>query len=306
MNKTQVTIAICTYNRGEVLRLCLESLIQYLPKKESIPVILVDNASTDHTQNIAQEYLGQLNLQILSETEAGLSRARNKAIMHTSTEYIVYLDDDAKITENWYASIVEGINKYNPCFFGGPYKPFYLSNKPQWFDDLYGSAYIKRREGFLKDEEFVSGGNMGWKVNLLKELGGFPVDLGMIGNTVGLGEETYLQRKVRVVHPKSKGVFLPNMLMMHLVADYKLSLPYWIHRSWVHGRQDELILEKGKPLTVKWLAIEAYRLIFYSILLPFRDRQQFPHWKSYAMKYLCVRVKIWGRLYSKIFGVPKF
>ncbi|MCC5876814.1 MAG: glycosyltransferase family 2 protein, partial [Candidatus Sumerlaeia bacterium] len=149
------TICICTHNRAPHLRRCLQSLVDHMPEGMTVPVMVVDNASTDDTSAVAEEFMGSLDLVCQFAPDPGLSRARNVGWRACRTEYIVYLDDDARATPQWIPAIARGLDSYQPDYFGGPYVPFYLDEKPDWFLDKYGSMYLDRREGVLSPGELL-------------------------------------------------------------------------------------------------------------------------------------------------------
>ena len=58
-NNPLLTIAIPTYNRAQLLRLCLDRIIhQAQASTEEIEIIVSNNASTDNTKEVALSYLG--------------------------------------------------------------------------------------------------------------------------------------------------------------------------------------------------------------------------------------------------------
>lgn len=52
-----LSICIPTYNRAVCLAKCLESIVSQLPLEQPVEICISDNASTDHTQEIAMAYV---------------------------------------------------------------------------------------------------------------------------------------------------------------------------------------------------------------------------------------------------------
>ena len=77
MPQLPFTICICTRNRAEDLRRCLQSLADHMPADLRVPVLVVDNGSTDDTRPVAQSFAGSLDLALIEAPVPGLSRARN-------------------------------------------------------------------------------------------------------------------------------------------------------------------------------------------------------------------------------------
>ena len=97
----RISACICTYNREKYLRKSIEALLsQSLPASE-FEVIVIDNASTDQTKQICQDYRSHPNFRYIYEARSGVSYARNRAYQEAKSPYIAYLDDDAIPTRFW-------------------------------------------------------------------------------------------------------------------------------------------------------------------------------------------------------------
>ena len=81
------TVAICTWNRSQLLAQTLHHLTQ-IECDEPWEVVLVDNNSSDETPEVADSYKCELDLRYVKEEKQGHSHARNKAIMEARGEWI--------------------------------------------------------------------------------------------------------------------------------------------------------------------------------------------------------------------------
>ena len=67
-------------------------------------IMIVDNASTDETALVAGKLAASHPaVKALREDELGLSAARNCALQHAGSEYVLFLDDDAVAEPGWLA-----------------------------------------------------------------------------------------------------------------------------------------------------------------------------------------------------------
>lgn len=90
------TVVICTRNRPELLRKCLEAIARLGRTPDEI--IVVDNTSGDkETESVATEF----SVRYLLEPVPGLSRARNRGLSESKSEIVAYIDDDAIPHERW-------------------------------------------------------------------------------------------------------------------------------------------------------------------------------------------------------------
>lgn len=89
-----VSIALCTYNGGANLKAQLDSILsQTYPVTE---IVIVDDCSTDNTQEILQAYAAkQKNMHVhINESNLGFNKNFEKAISLCGGEYIAICDQD--------------------------------------------------------------------------------------------------------------------------------------------------------------------------------------------------------------------
>ena len=137
MNETpEISVAVCTYNRADVLPKCLESLANQSANKELFEVLIIDNNSTDETKKLAEDFCKEhRNFSYIFEEKQGLSQARNRAIDEAKGTYLAYIDDDAIADREWVKSIFDCFNQTNADVLGGPVKSFIDTEKiPRFYD----------------------------------------------------------------------------------------------------------------------------------------------------------------------------
>jgi len=99
VNNFIVSVVIATRNRAESLRDTLASLTRQSRKPDE--VIVVDNASSDHTKDVALNFIDSLNLKYIYEAKRGIPYARNTGIQNARGDIIAFIDDDCVADENW-------------------------------------------------------------------------------------------------------------------------------------------------------------------------------------------------------------
>ena len=129
-----ITIAICTFNRAESLRRTLDSLVAMrVPSDLSWEIVIVNNNSTDHTDEVISEYVGRLPVRWEFEPRPGKSNARNRAIDVAKGEYIVWTDDDVVVDTGWLTAYVEAFRRWpEAAVFGGRIMPRYEAPVAKW------------------------------------------------------------------------------------------------------------------------------------------------------------------------------
>ena len=130
----KVSIIIPAYNVGHVLSTCLETVISQTFK--DIEIIVVDDGSTDDTEKIIKKYaaLDSRIVPIYQENK-GVSSARNVALSVASGEYIIFVDSDDSVA-NEYVDELMRWSDYDFVTAGYKYQTSYGSWFLREFEDI--------------------------------------------------------------------------------------------------------------------------------------------------------------------------
>src|SRR5687767_6070519 len=101
-----VSVIICCYNSASRISETLRHLAnQNVPSGIHWEVILVDNGSTDNTQEVAQNFwiveCSSVPLKIVREEKPGLSHARERGITESRYDIIIFCDDDNLLCDTY-------------------------------------------------------------------------------------------------------------------------------------------------------------------------------------------------------------
>lgn len=88
-----ISIIITTYNYARFIERAIRSCLDQSMPKNKYEIIVVDDASTDNTQNILKNYEGEIKIITFKENK-GLAAARNEGIRKARGQYVVFLDAD--------------------------------------------------------------------------------------------------------------------------------------------------------------------------------------------------------------------
>lgn len=107
MNKL-VSIVVTCYNHEKYIKQCLESIIsQTYPNLE---IIIYNDGSTDNSDKYIEEFVGSFtnkNIQYFSQENIGLSPTRNQAFNIINGVYLLFVDSDNFLEENYVESMVK-------------------------------------------------------------------------------------------------------------------------------------------------------------------------------------------------------
>lgn len=235
----RATIAICTWNRADLLGRTLAGLRRLLPLPEGVEVLVVDNNSCDRTAAVVRDADPALAPRYVLEPEQGLAVARNRALREARGELLLWLDDDVEVQAGWLAAYLEAAAAYSEAaFFGGPIRPVFLAPAPAWLTsnmDELGSAFAARdlgdtasAIGELRCAPF--GANMAIrKAAILAR--GFDPRLGRHGSTLLAAEERRLF--AALLDAGLRGRWVPPAAVDHLMPADRLTLDYV--RRYFHG-----------------------------------------------------------------------
>ena len=93
MKEKKVTIIIPTYNRAQSITKAIKSVLNQT--YQNIEVLVVDDGSTDNTEDIVKKIIKQDNrLKYISQINQGAPTARNTGIKYAQGDYIAFNDSD--------------------------------------------------------------------------------------------------------------------------------------------------------------------------------------------------------------------
>ncbi len=104
------SIVILTFNQLKYTKECVESISKHTPEPHEI--IFVDNGSTDGTVKWLKKLVEEnpSYRRIENGTNLGFARGCNQGITASKGEYILLLNNDVVVTENWLSGMLECLN----------------------------------------------------------------------------------------------------------------------------------------------------------------------------------------------------
>lgn len=96
-----VSVIIPTYNRAHLIERSINSVLNQTYK--DFELLIVDDASTDNTEEVVKRYADERIRYIKCEENGGASKARNRGIEEAKYDYIAFQDSD----DEWHADKLE-------------------------------------------------------------------------------------------------------------------------------------------------------------------------------------------------------
>jgi len=119
---TLISIILPTYNRCEMLRNALQSLVcQETSGEFSYEIVAVDNASTDATKAIVEEVAANspVPVRYIYESQPGPAPARNAGINNARGEWLAFFDDDERADRQWLSNLHRAALETKASIVGG-------------------------------------------------------------------------------------------------------------------------------------------------------------------------------------------
>ena len=102
------TIITPTYNRAHMIERTINSVLQQ--SFTDWEYIIIDDGSTDNTEEIIQKYLEDKRFRYIKKENSGAAHSRNIAVSLAKGEFITFIDSDDDALPNW-LEVVSGIIK---------------------------------------------------------------------------------------------------------------------------------------------------------------------------------------------------
>lgn len=227
-----VSVIVSTHNRCEVLSYAIESLLAQDTAGIRYEVVIVDNASTDRTQQVVRSFIarGHANLRLLFEPTPGASHGRNAGIKAAVAPILAFTDDDASVDRHWVANIKRAFDE-NPDvdYITGKVVPLFEEDPPSWLtSENWGGPCVIRDRGEQRIYSVAGRFFPGWAtVNLSVRPRVFD-RVGLFSGDFARGED--LEFILRVWRADGRGMYAPDVVVTHRIPANRMTKAY--HRTW--------------------------------------------------------------------------
>lgn len=230
----RLSLIIPTYNRAEQLLGALESVVRQTARPEQWECVVVNNNSPDDTLVRFEAFAAQypaLNLRIVTETQSGVSYARNRGIAESKADLMAFIDDDERINEDFIAAYIDFFDAHPQVVVaGGKIIAEYVSGRPAWMSKYVEMPIANPID--LGDEvctfplgRVPGSGNMGLRRAGGMRCGGFNPTLGRVnGMLIGGEENDFFERLMRA---GEKCWYVPKAVMWHIIPASKVTESYF-------------------------------------------------------------------------------
>src|SRR5574344_312846 len=169
------SVIVPVYNRPDEVAELLESLTSQTYK--DFEVIIVEDGSAVPCKDIADKYSGALDIHYYRKDNSGPGQSRNYGAERSNGEYLLLLDSDGVLPDNYLKAVNDELTREPADAFGGPDRAHSSFTDIQKAISYSMTSFFTTggiRGGKKKMDKFYPRSfNMGLRAKVYKELGGF-------------------------------------------------------------------------------------------------------------------------------------
>jgi glycosyltransferase involved in cell wall biosynthesis len=183
-----ISIIIPAYNEEQYIADCLQHCLAHRTT-EVKEIIVVDNASTDRTAEVARQFPG---VRVVHESRKGLTCARACGLKHATGDHLAFVDADTRISKQWFQQIEREFSR-NPALvcLSGPYHFYDFTPMQSALTHVFWTCIAY--PCYLCTRYMAIGGNFVAKRSALENVGGFDTSIQFYG------EDTDIARRLHAV-----------------------------------------------------------------------------------------------------------
>jgi len=168
-----VSVVVPTYNRCNMLGNCLNSLFAQTYPANKLEVIVVNDGSTDRTEDILRKYENKAPCAFkwMTIKNKGSASARNQGIKKSKGELICFIDDDCIATRTWVENLIKKFRDDEIVGIGGKIQ----THKAENIFEKYGM--LMDQEKTIKENSGIITSNCAFRKKILEKIDGFDENL---------------------------------------------------------------------------------------------------------------------------------
>jgi peptidoglycan/xylan/chitin deacetylase (PgdA/CDA1 family)/GT2 family glycosyltransferase len=249
-----VSVVIPAYNEEKYLPSCLDSIGKQ-DYAAGYEVIVVDNASTDNTAQIALDW----GAKVVHESKRSPACARQKGAEAATGDIIAFIDADTRAPACWLSALISRFTREpETVVISGPYAYFDAGKCARI------ASYIGNFLSIIIDQLFrkvvdkgsaVWGSNFAVRRSALREVGGFDTSIKFYG------EEYELSLRLRKV---GKGRIIPRLFVLTSARRLKRIGVVTLYWNWVVNYFSILFWYEPIPERLEDLPAKTWQTVFAS------------------------------------------
>lgn len=247
MTPALLTVVICSHDRAELLRRCLDHLDAAQRPTEGVQVLVVANHCSDGTHAMLEARAGQaaavdrLSLRWVAEPTKGKSHALNRALAEVDTPLLAFIDDDQRVDAGYLVAVCAAAREQpDAALLCGRLLPDWDGSEPRWVHEtgpyrIYPLPVPTFDLGatprwLTADIAVPSGGNAVVRTAWAARIGPFSTRLGPIGHDLGGSEDS--DWFLRALQQGARLYYVPAAVQYHHIDGHRLRLRFLLRLTY--------------------------------------------------------------------------
>ena len=235
-----LTIAITTYNSGQLIKSSLENIDRNLFK-----IVVVDNASADDTIKIIEENFPDIEI-IKNSKNIGFGRANNMVLNKATTDFALVLNVDAIITKDDILKTIEILKSHPEIALAGnivhnaDYENSEIKNVRPCPKNLLQLS--TNQQSLFYENKFITGAGMFMNMAIMRKIGFFDEgfflyceDNEICKRVLKKGFKTAIIKDTKLIHLGAKSSVL-NLETAKKIYWHKFGWSKLYYTQKIHGR----------------------------------------------------------------------
>jgi mycofactocin system glycosyltransferase len=235
-----ISIIIPTRNRAQQHERCLTSLLALDYPSHCLEIIIVDDASTDHTTAMLQHFVQQaiaqgITIQIIRHThQQGVAISRNTGVKAAQHDLLAFIDSDCIASPVWLAELVPAFQDTQLGAVGGMIRAYERHSMLGRYEDTRSSLFMGTRPQQIRltgPLTYLPTANLLLRKTIWHKLGGFA--------PLTFGED--VDFCYRLLATDSTILYLPQGIVYH---DYRTTLPAFLRTRISYASSEAALLQR--------------------------------------------------------------
>ncbi|HEV3244793.1 MAG TPA: glycosyltransferase family A protein [Candidatus Paceibacterota bacterium] len=225
----KISFSIPAYNEEARISRCLESVQKEIVRagmENDMEIVVVNNASTDRTKEIASGFLG---VRVIDEQRKGLTFARQAGLEHTIGELVANVDSDTMLPPGWLDTVMREFGRdKNLVALSGPFIYYDLPPFKRFVSSLFITMYPAVHfivHNILRVGAILQGGNFVVRRDAMEKIGGFDTTIKFYG------EDTDVARRISKVGRVKWTLSFPMYASGRRLAHEGMAMTAWRYAS---------------------------------------------------------------------------
>ena len=254
LSALDVDVILRTHNRADMLPEAVASFFAADARGVNARLLVVDNASSDHTQSVLADLQARYGeaLVPLYEARPGPQHALNAALGAVRGQIVACFDDDERIVPGWLQAIAREFADPATDYIAGPVLFPQGSSLPEWLPDGFNGAlgFIdhggQRRQFAPGFHGMLTQGNCALRAKIFEEFGPYP-------DCFNTAEDRWLNQWL--TDQGKRGFYCPDFGVTHLLQPARVNRDYF--RQWARREGHDLatcdtLLSRPNMLAQRW------------------------------------------------------